>query len=176
MYILHFIWCACLHDSANELIRYSTHPVSVWFRPYTLGLNGCQAVLLLLQQNLKYEVVHVLACLSHMDTDVRPNGKSFHVLGKSTDHFQLAFLTSAPTDVNDIAEMYFHTMFSVVICFACIPCEQLIIEASSGTSTTVLTNLFQLARSRHIPKHFIYTDNDHLNMESCVIFISKFPR
>jgi hypothetical protein len=30
----------------------------VW--PYTMGLNGFQAILLLLQQNKEYEVVHIL--------------------------------------------------------------------------------------------------------------------
>jgi hypothetical protein len=66
-------------------------------RPYARGLTGFEVVLLLLQQNRKYEVVHPLAYLPRLGIAVRPNGEFGRVSGNSTDHFQAA---------NAIAELY----------------------------------------------------------------------
>jgi hypothetical protein len=52
-------------------------------------LIGFQAVLLLLQQNPKYEV-HIVAYLPRLDTAVRPNDKSARVSGNSMDLLQVA--------------------------------------------------------------------------------------
>lgn len=54
-------------------------------------------------------------------------------------------------------------MFSVIIWYVRIPCKQLSSASSSGTSTGVPTNLFQLVKGRNIPKCFarmhIHTNN-----------------
>jgi hypothetical protein len=52
-------------------------------------LIGFQALLLLLQQNQKYEIVHILAYLPHLDMAVKPNGKSGPVSGNNMDRFQV---------------------------------------------------------------------------------------
>jgi hypothetical protein len=49
-----------------------------------------QAVKLLLQQNKKYKIVHILAYSPCLDIVVRPNGKSGLVSGNGMDHFQVA--------------------------------------------------------------------------------------
>jgi hypothetical protein len=51
--------------------------------------DGFQVVLLLIQQDRKYEDVHTLAYLLRMDIAVRQNGKSSHVSGNGTDHFHI---------------------------------------------------------------------------------------
>jgi hypothetical protein len=45
-------------------------PIFALHRPFTLGITGFQVVLLLLQQNRKYKVVHILAYLPHLDIAV----------------------------------------------------------------------------------------------------------
>jgi hypothetical protein len=66
------------------------HPILASLRQYALGLIGFQAVLLLLQQNRKYKVVHILAYLPRLDIAVRPNGVSGRVSGNGITRFQVA--------------------------------------------------------------------------------------
>jgi hypothetical protein len=49
-----------------------------------------QAVLLLLQQNMKYKALRIVAHLPDMDTAVIPNSKSGFVSGNSMNRFQIA--------------------------------------------------------------------------------------
>jgi hypothetical protein len=60
------------------------------FQLNNFGLIGFQAVLLLLQQNRKYEVVYGLAYFPRLDLAVISNGKSVRVSGNSTNHLQVA--------------------------------------------------------------------------------------
>lgn len=61
------------------------------------------------------------------------------------NHFRMAiyFLCRCECHCSDVLSY----MFSVVICFMCVPCKQ----PSSGTSIGIPGNLFQLVRSRNIP-------------------------
>jgi hypothetical protein len=59
-------------------------------RPHALGFTGFRVVFLLLEQNRKHKVVHVLTYLPPLGITVRPNEKSGCVPGNSVDHFQLA--------------------------------------------------------------------------------------
>jgi hypothetical protein len=67
----------------------ASHSIVALLQPYALPLICFQAVLLLLQQNRKYKVVHILAYLPRLDTTVIPYAKSDRVPGSSMDHFQV---------------------------------------------------------------------------------------
>jgi hypothetical protein len=70
--------------------------------------------LLLLQQNGKYEALHILTCLSRVDIEARPNGKCGRVLGNSMHHFR----THSCEQHCRVVPSY---IFSVAICldFSC---------------------------------------------------------
>jgi hypothetical protein len=65
-------------------------PFIAFLQPNTLGLGDFQAVLLLLQQNWKYKVVHIQAYLPCLDIRVEQNSRSGHVSRNSVNHFQVA--------------------------------------------------------------------------------------
>jgi hypothetical protein len=86
---------------------------------HTVRLIGFQAVMLLLQQNRKSKVVHILAYVPRLDIAVRTNGKSGRVSGP----FPGSDLISGPADANAIAAILWY-MLSVVTFFACLSCKQ----------------------------------------------------
>jgi hypothetical protein len=70
-----------------SLLVAAPRPVVTRLRPYTLGLIGFQAVLLLLQQNLKYTVFHILPYMPRLDIVVIPFiGKYSRISAISMDH------------------------------------------------------------------------------------------
>lgn len=102
-HIFNLIWCIHLHDSTNGLTSSSVSSNRCLLRPYTLGLTDFQAVFFFLEQNRKYEAVHILTYLPRLDTGARPNGKSGYVCVGPVPGGNLI---SSFTDANVIAEFY----------------------------------------------------------------------
>jgi hypothetical protein len=71
-------------------------------------LIGFQAVLLLLQENGKYEVIHILAYLPHLDMAVRPDG---NVAMYPETVLTTSGGISASIVPNIVAELYSHICF-----------------------------------------------------------------
>lgn len=72
-------------------------PVVSLFRLYTVFVwLVFRLLLLLLQQNKKYKVVHILAYLSRLDIAARTNGKPCRVSAKKYEEFPDRDLISAP--------------------------------------------------------------------------------
>jgi hypothetical protein len=50
-----------------QKLRPVSNPIIAFLRPYSLGLTDFLAMLLLIQQNLKYKFVDIQAYLPHLD-------------------------------------------------------------------------------------------------------------
>jgi hypothetical protein len=84
------------------------------FQLYTHGMIGSD--LLLLQQNQKHEVIHILTYLLHFDIVARPSGKSCHVSRNIVGHSQVPIQSQHPLMMNAIAEFYSHVYSQLCIC------------------------------------------------------------
>jgi hypothetical protein len=82
-------------------------------------------MLLLLQQNRKYKVAHIVAYLLLLDIAVRPSSE-YSPVPETVGPLLGDDLIYAPIDANANAELYFRIyVFFGVMCFASIPCKQL---------------------------------------------------
>jgi hypothetical protein len=61
--------------SKESSIAAVSSPIVALLWPLTLGFVVFQTVLFFIQQNLKYNVLHIQAYLPRLDIAVRPNGK-----------------------------------------------------------------------------------------------------
>jgi hypothetical protein len=71
-------------------------PIIILLRPYTFGMIGFRAGLLLHQQDRKYKLIYILANLPHLDIAVRPNGESGSVSVTGIDRFQVTIKSLRP--------------------------------------------------------------------------------
>jgi hypothetical protein len=113
IHIFGFIWCIRSHVSANVLTCHRNlfnHcvalPILVWL---------VSSYFVVLQQNKKYRVVHIMTCLG-------PNGKSDLETVRTISRWRFNLHTHWCVCHCWVLLLY---MFSAVICFVCIPCKQL---------------------------------------------------